>query len=62
MNYQFKFFPYQRKFKIPLKTHHGTWSVREGIILKLIKNEQQMGWGEIAPIAYPLVSLALSQL
>jgi o-succinylbenzoate synthase len=52
MNYQFKFFPYQRKFKIPLKTHHGTWSVREGIILKLIKNEQQMGWGEIAPLPW----------
>jgi o-succinylbenzoate synthase len=52
MNYQFKFFPYQRKFRIPLETHHGTWSVREGIILKLIKNEQQMGWGEIAPLPW----------
>ena len=52
MNYQFKFFPYQRKFKIPLETHHGPWSVREGIILKLIKNEQQIGWGEIAPLPW----------
>ena len=52
MNYQFKFFPYQRKFRIPLETHHGIWSVREGIILKLIKNEQQMGWGEIAPLPW----------
>ena len=52
MNYQFKFFHYQRKFKIPLETHHGPWSVREGIILKLIKNEQQIGWGEIAPLPW----------
>jgi len=52
MNYQFKFFPYQRKFKIPLETHHGIWSVREGIILQLIKNEQHIGWGEIAPLPW----------
>ncbi len=52
MNYQFKFFPYQRKFKSPLETRYGSWSVREGIILKLIKNEQQIGWGEIAPLAW----------
>ena len=52
MNYQFKFFPYQRKFKIPLETRYGPWSVREGIILKLIKNEQQIGWGEIAPLPW----------
>ncbi len=52
MNYQFKFFPYQRKFKIPLQTRYGPWSVREGIILQLIKNEQQIGWGEIAPLPW----------
>jgi O-succinylbenzoate synthase len=52
MNYQFKFFPYQRKFKIPLETRYGPWSVREGIILKLINHEQQIGWGEIAPLPW----------
>jgi O-succinylbenzoate synthase len=52
MNYQFSFFPYQRKFKIPLETRYGPWSVREGIILQLIKNEQQIGWGEIAPLPW----------
>ena len=52
MNYQFSFFPYQRKFKIPLETRYGSWSVREGIILKLIKNEQHIGWGEIAPLPW----------
>jgi len=51
MKYQFKFFPYQRKFKIPLETHHGPWSVREGIILQLI-NEEHIGWGEIAPLPW----------
>jgi O-succinylbenzoate synthase len=52
MNYQFKFFPYQRKFKIPLETRYGPWSVREGIILQLINHEQQIGWGEIAPLPW----------
>jgi O-succinylbenzoate synthase len=51
MKYQFKFFPYQRKFKIPLETHHGPWSVREGIVLQLI-NEEHIGWGEIAPLPW----------
>lgn len=49
-HYKFQFRPYQRSFKRPLHTHHGTWSVRQGIILQLTDSQGQTGWGEVAPI------------
>ena len=51
MPYQFQFRPYQRSFKQPLKTNHGSWDIREGIILRL-SDETGAGWGEIAPISW----------
>lgn len=50
MSYQFQFSPYRRKFKVPLQTHHGIWSVREGIILQLHDSNGQRYLGEIAPL------------
>jgi O-succinylbenzoate synthase len=52
MRYSFEFRPYQRKFKRSLLTSHGRWEVREGIILRLTDQTGQVGWGEIAPIAW----------
>ena len=52
MQYQFDFRAYQRPFKHPLSTSHGKWDVREGIILRLIDETGQVGWGEIAPISW----------
>jgi O-succinylbenzoate synthase len=52
MLYQFDFRLYQRPFKRPLSTHHGNWTVREGIILRLIDEAGNMSWGEIAPIPW----------
>jgi o-succinylbenzoate synthase len=52
MNYQFQFDRYQQKFKQPLKTNHGIWNVREGIIIKLTNESGKIGWGEIAPIPW----------
>ncbi|MBD2483472.1 o-succinylbenzoate synthase [Planktothrix sp. FACHB-1365] len=52
MNYQFQFQPYQRPFKIPLKTAHGMWKMREGIILNLTDKQGNIGWGEIAPLSW----------
>ncbi len=51
MHYQFEFRPYQRRFIRPLATSHGTWDIREGIILRL-SDETNIGWGEIAPISW----------
>ncbi|MBW4665022.1 MAG: o-succinylbenzoate synthase [Chroococcus sp. CMT-3BRIN-NPC107] len=50
--YQFSFQPYQRTFKQPLQTSHGTWKIREGIILSLTDNFGKTSWGEIAPISW----------
>ena len=44
--------PYQRPFRNPLQTAHGLWSVREGILLRLIDDEGHVGYGEIAPIPW----------
>lgn len=50
--YQFEFRQYRRKFKRSLITHHGTWDVREGIILRLKDQEGKISCGEIAPISW----------
>jgi o-succinylbenzoate synthase len=50
MKYCFEFRPYQRKFKQPLKTSHGSWNIREGIILQLTDKAGLVGFGEIAPL------------
>ena len=52
MNYQFQFEPYQRSFKTPLKTAHGIWETRSGIILSLTDEQGRIGWGEIAPLSW----------
>jgi o-succinylbenzoate synthase len=44
--------PYQRPFCQPLKTAHGLWSVRQGILLKLTDEAGRSGYGEIAPIPW----------
>jgi o-succinylbenzoate synthase len=51
-NYLFSFGRYQRPFLYPLQTAHGLWSVREGIIIKLIDRAGSNYWGEIAPIPW----------
>ncbi|NEP45051.1 MAG: o-succinylbenzoate synthase, partial [Okeania sp. SIO2H7] len=52
MLYKFDFRPYRRKFKQPLKTSHGVWEIREGIILRLATATGKIGWGEIAPLSW----------
>ena len=52
MLYQFQFHAYQRPFKCPLQTSHGAWNVREGILLRLIDLNGQVGIGEIAPLPW----------
>ncbi|HBY77637.1 MAG TPA: o-succinylbenzoate synthase, partial [Cyanobacteria bacterium UBA11148] len=52
MCYKFQFRPYQRRFRHPLKTSYGCWDIREGIILHLMDETGQIGWGEIAPLPW----------
>lgn len=51
-DFQFEYFPYQRPFQRPLQTHHGVWTVREGIIVRLTDANDNIGLGEIAPIPW----------
>ncbi|WP_339383337.1 o-succinylbenzoate synthase [Oculatella sp. LEGE 06141] len=50
MRYGFEFRYYRRSFRQPLRTSHGLWNIREGIILKLTDEQGHIGLGEIAPI------------
>lgn len=47
---QLDFRVYRRPFRRSLQTHHGTWAVREGIIVKLTDVDGRVGLGEIAPL------------
>ncbi len=49
---RFEFRPYRRPFRQPIKTSHGEWKVREGIILHLSDERGRSGFGEIAPIPW----------
>ncbi|MBP5972299.1 o-succinylbenzoate synthase [Brasilonema sp. CT11] len=52
MGYRFEFRSYQQKFATSLMTSHGSWDIREGIILRLTDETGKIGWGEIAPISW----------
>jgi len=49
---RFEYRPYRRSFRQPLQTSHGIWTVREGIILRLIDDAGCVGFGEISPLAW----------
>ncbi|MEO1792350.1 MAG: o-succinylbenzoate synthase [Cyanobacteria bacterium J06629_19] len=48
----FEFRPYRRPFRQVIRTSHGTWKYREGIILKLTNHEGRIGFGEVAPLPW----------
>lgn len=50
--FRFEYRPYQRTFRQPLKTHHGIWAVREGILVRLEDGSGRVGFGEIAPLEW----------
>ena len=49
---KFKFEIYQRHFKQPLRTSHGVWQIREGIIITLENSTGISSKGEIAPLPW----------
>lgn len=52
MKYQFAFIPIHQKFTQPLITNHGTWEIRESIIIRLIDIHKNVSYGEISPIPW----------
>ncbi len=51
MTYHWQLRPYRRIFTPPLQTHHGLWTTREGLIVRLSDHTGQTGFGEIAPLS-----------
>ncbi len=51
-SYYFTYSVYQRPFRQPLKTSHGEWQIRAGIIITLTDSSGKSQQGEIAPIPW----------
>ena len=49
---KFQFNIYRHRFKQPLRTNHGTWRTREGIIISVMNRAGVIGKGEIAPLPW----------
>ncbi len=52
MAYTFQFRRYRLPLGMPLRTAHGMWAEREGILVRLEDGAGQVGFGEIAPIPW----------
>ena len=52
MNYRFSHRVYRLPLRVPLRTAHGAWAEREGIILRLESEGGAVSFGEIAPIPW----------
>jgi o-succinylbenzoate synthase len=52
VNYRFAFKRYARDLRPPLRTAHGPWAVREGVLVRLESESGAVGYGEIAPIPW----------
>ncbi len=48
-HYLLEFRPYCRPFLQPLRTHHGLWEQRQGVLLRLSAGDR-VSYGEIAPL------------
>lgn len=49
---RFQIKPYRRQFRQPLRTAHGDWVWREGLLLRAEDADGRVGYGEVAPIPW----------
>ncbi|MDI1248033.1 MAG: o-succinylbenzoate synthase [Lacunisphaera sp.] len=52
MVYRFSYKPYCRSLRAPLRTAHGLWTEREGLVVRLEDEAGEVGFGEIAPLSW----------
>ncbi|HVZ63428.1 MAG TPA: o-succinylbenzoate synthase [Lacunisphaera sp.] len=52
MDFTFQYRRYRRPLRAPLRTAHGLWTEREGIIVRLADDAGLVGFGEMAPIPW----------
>jgi O-succinylbenzoate synthase len=50
MRLRLQFRRYRLPFRSPVRTAHGPWVAREGVVLRLEDEAGRVGWGEAAPI------------
>ncbi|MEX2382727.1 MAG: o-succinylbenzoate synthase [Opitutales bacterium] len=51
MELTFNYRPYRRRFLQSLRTGHGKWAVREGVLVRVSDEAGRAGLGEMAPLA-----------
>lgn len=52
MKLRLQFRRYRAPFRTPVRTAHGPWAEREGLIVRLEDEAGAVGWGEAAPIPW----------
>lgn len=52
VEYGFSHRVYRLPFRVPLRTGHGNWTQREGVLVRLEKEDGEVGYGEAAPIPW----------
>ncbi|AWI10390.1 o-succinylbenzoate synthase [Ereboglobus luteus] len=52
VNYTFAYRRYSLPFRTPLRTAHGLWTRREGLLARLEREDGGVGFGECAPIPW----------
>ncbi len=52
MEYLFEYRRYRLPFRLPLRTAHGPWGEREGVLVRLTDEAGVAGYGEAAPIPW----------
>lgn len=52
MQYQFQFRRYRLPLKVPVRTAHGPWAVRDGVVVRLASEAGIAGYGEAAVIPW----------
>ena len=52
MTYRFSYRSYRLPLRVPLRTAHGLWTEREGILVRLEDEAGRVGFGEIAPVPW----------
>jgi O-succinylbenzoate synthase len=52
VNYAFAYRRYSLPFRTPVRTAHGLWTKREGVLVRLEREDGRAGFGECAPIPW----------
>jgi o-succinylbenzoate synthase len=50
MDFRFAFRRYCLPFRMPVRTAHGMWPVRDGLYVRMERQDGSVGWGEAAPV------------